>query len=351
MQKTQLHGIIKIMDKLAKAKELAKNNPYLQEFLDKTATSKTESYHRKQEKLGSVMEAIAEVYGEEPQPFILMNPETPTKPLHLPPLKNTFKSKTVLEKVTEQKQMIENINLTKKENHPQPHQKDNIEDNAEAIEAIEATISPTLSPSEVIDIDAHTIDADATPTLTQTEEVQKLPRRRGRPRKNREGVSIIDATSRDNEKTSATSNKVIKKVSQASIRGITSVRGEKLSRATPVIYSRENLKNSTTLTLVALYSKEMTPMEIEKALANQEKLKLTHAELVALSLLSNMTSENPKIAEESRKQYWKIQETLEKSKKSSASVTASPSSLLDRKLEEAQEAIFAELPKKAIDNE
>lgn len=119
---------------------------------------------------------------------------------------------------------------------------------------------------------------------------------------------------------------------------------EKVSQALPLLYSTKQITSKTALTLVQIYSQELTPEQITLLLDNREKLQLTHAELTALSLL-----EATETSEEARKQYWKIQETLERSKKPSTPVNKPQITLLEEKMSKAEEAIFGEIIEKPID--
>lgn len=248
-------------------------------------------------------------------------------------------------------------NPYQKPNPTQPHQTD--------IEAIELADNTDTSTS----ISTHTDTGDKTevqilspqpaPVLestiieaSSTIQPQKLPRTAKKQTRKLSPTSGNKSQKGLNSPTStSTSGNKSQKVSKDQPFTPTEREIEKLSRATPVIYGEKRLQNKTALTLVHLYSQEMTPEQIDLMFDYREELQLTHSELVALSLLRDMGSKNPHIKAEATKRYWKIQETIEKSKKPATSVSPNNSSLLDRTLENAQEAIFGEIIEKSVDTE
>lgn len=135
-----------------------------------------------------------------------------------------------------------------------------------------------------------------------------------------------------------------KKVSQPYLPSSSLTEVEKVSRAVPIIYGAKQITSKTALTLTQIYSQELTPEEITMLLEHRDELHLTHAELTALSLLAQTEYDK-----EARKQYWKIQETLERSKKQPTSINPSNATLLEQKLATAEEAIFGEVITKPID--
>lgn len=220
-------------------------------------------------------------------------------------------------------------NELKNNPYQKPHQTQPHQTHIEATELVDSTSASTT-------ISTHTRDK----TETQILSPQLAP--------------ILERTAKKQTRklspTSTSGNKS-QKVSDSNLFPTPGREIEKLSRATPVIYGEKRLQNKTALTLVHLYSQEMTPEQIDLMFDYREELQLTHSELVALSLLRDMDSKNPHIKAEATKRYWKIQETIEKSKKPATSVSPNNSSLLDRTLENAQEAIFGEIIEKSVDTE
>lgn len=94
------------MDKLKKAQELAKHNPYLQHYLTKPSIQSKASYNRTLTKHAEVMNTLARIFNQSPQPFILMNPNARTQPLKLPPLSHQPYQPTLEERLEKQLNFI-----------------------------------------------------------------------------------------------------------------------------------------------------------------------------------------------------------------------------------------------------
>lgn len=155
-----------------------------------------------------------------------------------------------------------------------------------------------------------------------------------------EKVSSGDNTTLE-QKVSQGLDKSVEKVSHTQKLSPSNRGGEKVSHVLPLYYDIKQLKSKTTLTLVTLFSVELTPAEIKLMLDHRDELELTHAEITALNLLQNMENDP-----ESRKHYWKIMETMQKDKKQPTPVQPQTTTLLDEKLAQAQEAIFGEILEK-----
>lgn len=340
---------------LEKARKIAKTNSYVKSALEYPRKQKLQQNQKRIRRIAEAMNSIAKVYKEQPSPIVLSTP-TPdtihdTIPLKLPPHKHTFLRKSDLEKIREQKQMIERLQenqttVKRKPGRPKkltqidqnndqkhPDQKKNPKHNAEATTSISTSAErvertdDNANANNVSFGDSDSISA-APDIIEQNQKVSNCTSGDTSDEK------VSNLTSDNREKVS---NFAIKKVSH---RG----RRAKLTLATPVIYSTKQSK--TTLNLVQIYSSELTKEQIGLVLDHREELNLTHAEETALSLLQDMET-NP----ESRKQYWKIQETLARAKQQPTPVKTDSTTLLDKRLEAAEEAIFGEIIEKPIDNE
>lgn len=345
-------------DLLAKAKALAQNNQYLQNYLDAPKKQKQKRYQTKLNKNKTQMEQLAQIFHEPPAPILtkLNN----SQPLHLPPSKHQPSKLSLEEHIQEQKRMLEQLqpkvgrpqtqpslayrlqqeqgllptqNLTQNQTHKTEkpdkiYQTDNPDNTV-----TQPTVSVIGDSSNADDNNADTQLLSRTPdsladitasigAITQPP-TQKLSRKGKRQSKHKE-----------------------KKLSHTKSFTPVGTEVEKVSRPLLCIYGERRITSKTALSLVQIYSQELTPEEITLLLDNREELRLTHAELTALTLLQNMAENS-----EDRKQYWKIQETIEKSKKQPTPVSKPESTLLEQKLAEAQEAIFGEIVENPIDSE
>lgn len=184
------------------------------------------------------------------------------------------------------------------------------------------------------------------PSLTkqQTDNIhehkQPIKRGRGRPKGARnksktEKVSphtpspfTIDASVSENEKVSLTSRKM-KKPSQAPT-----------SEYLPVnisIPSQTSVKGKTSLCYALLYSRELTPVQIEALLAKKDEMNLTSAEVIALSLIDRTIKHDVK----AEKIYWDLLKNGQKNSK--ITPVKAKSTLLDEALAKAENAIFGEI--------
>lgn len=345
------------MDVLQKARELAKTNPYLKTTLETPAKQRTRNYQKKKQALSHQMKKLEEIYQEEhTSPFILMNPSHPSQPLKLPPSKHTISTTTTEQHIMEQKEMLERLSPTtstqattgkrkgssatpRRKGRPQKrptlkyfqeleqkhqtHQTEQKQTYQRADNTIEATATTPTGASASSSISADVVEADV---KTSTASAANSP--------------LTNTKSFTN--TNTTTQK--KKVSKIEKLSPDLTRAEKALSPVPIIYGARQITEKNTLNLLQIYSQNLTSEQVEMMLEYRAELELTHAEEMALNLLkATKTDENAK------KQYWKIQETLERSRKQLTPVKASNSTLLDQKLAAAEEAIFGEIIEKPVD--
>lgn len=102
-----------------------------------------------------------------------------------------------------------------------------------------------------------------------------------------------------------------------------------------------SVKGKTSLCYALLYSKELTPVQVEKLLEKQDEICLTSAEVIALDLIDRTVKHDPK----AEKIYWDLLKNQQKNEKSTP--IKSENTLLDDALAKAENAIFGEI---VVDN-
>lgn len=382
-----------IMNTLDKAKQLSSHNPYLKKIIDEHKTKKTNTYIRKQQKYKEEVERLKEVFKDDTHPTLILTDEK-GRTLKLPPSKHNLKQTDYKERLKELKTMarkpnkpsikyyeqtIPNFptleetantteNTSKTSNYKThkkttsqnfPYQTNNKEDTY--VEDSTSTTT-TLSPTSISSISTSISNEEETqlPHDPLLPIISSIGAKRARVWTDEsiafdnEAVIISTDTNSSSSSSSIEPNSLLKqdkKLSRTShmrTQKVSHVKssthptegdGKTLQRSLPVIYSQKKSFSKSTMNLVNIYSAELTPVEIDLILEYKDELHLTHAELTALTLLKNMEND-PKSAD----RYWKIQETMEKSKKTLTSVSTNNSSLLEEKLAQAEEAIFVKKP-------
>lgn len=395
------------MDVLKKAKSL--NNRYIDKELENIEKTRTQTYQKKLEKYQEKMNKLASITGEPPTSLILLNPTTnqplPLPPHHhkiitldakerMQELKTRVKRlnkaykevkiQNMIDDTTKTKQDASGANMkvktitktiTKTKKRGRPPKAPSLRYYQEKLEQNQIEQKNSQTQIHQIEDSKHNIDANTNITTCTSiisgeveESIQKLSQIQAHAQEyiptttstttssiGDNSDSIEESQTRDRTK-KVLQSRAAKKAKNQNISQIQKVsrnhpcytsRGgvEKVAHITPVIYSTRSLQGKNASTLLAIFSTELTPDEIEFMLEYKDELELTHAELAALSVLANMQEQ------ENRKQYWKIMDNLAKSKNVATPISKSTSTLLDEKLAQAQEAIFGEIIEKPLDTQ
>lgn len=352
------------MDNLAKAKSL--NNKYINRELEKQEEllkkKREANLNAKQNKYRETMENLVRVTGEEPAKFILINPND-NEPIHLPPSHYSLKNQQPLEERIKEKmekaktlqpkrrgrgrpQTLPSLRYyreleERKKNQPQLSDDIKQNDVEEGNTVDNITSSVVVSDVEEIDtgIDTRDSEMDVVESSPIDDKVQKLSRDMS------DDVEVVMASTPKKrgrgrpKKTDSTNSKEMKKVSES--QKLSHVEGgeKMLYNILPLLYSNKKKSASRNFNfLVTFFSGELTPQELSLLFYYKDELKLTHAEIMALEMLLNLQQSDNK------KQYYKIMEQDFRNYKhnQNAQPATTASSLLEQKLENAQEAIFGE---------
>lgn len=292
----------------------------------------------KQKDFSEKLQKLAETFNDNAEPYIVpTKPDKRNEPLSLPPtnLKGFATQTTTEEVVADRKSAIAEPSLTKQnptETQPNPSlTKENIEESIEEIGQQEPQV--------------------ALEQPTKRECLVQAPTKRGRGRpkgslnkktleKQKAEHSIGALNVKKGEKLSqarlASSEKLSRKRESEKLSQLQHNYGEMLP--VDVCASPQKLRiGKTSLAYVLLYSRELTPIEIELLLEKQNDLNLTASEIIALDLVKRTINHDQK----AEKIYWDLMKNGEKNQKITPIKTET--TLLDEALEKAENAIFGEV--------
>lgn len=334
-----------------KAKELEPNNRFITSYLKNLTYDHRQRSQKKLDKATKEMKRLSKVYKQPPQPFLFLDNTHLHNPLKFSPSHHTIATTTNHERIGVIREKLEALNgekemLERTQNNQDIHQTHPDQKSYQTENPAEDNSSITTDATIDVITDAHTDTSISVCTDSDSNvytDTQPIKRGRGRPRKH--PVIPIDAQTQVETQVQAqklSQSEGLEKLSHGTQALTSSVKRRNLTHATPVIYGNRAITKSA-LSLVNTYSAELTKNEIKLMLELQNELELTHAEITALSLLVEMEN-NP----EARKTYWKVEETILKTKKTTP-IKQTSSSLLDEKLANAEEAIFGEVIEKGVD--
>lgn len=264
----------------------------------------------KQKDFSEKLQKLAETFNDNAKPYIVpTKPDKRNEPLSLPPtnLKGFATQTTTEEVVADRKSAIA---------EPSP---------TTLVEPSDTKQNPT-EPSLTKENEENITKQE----LQQPQVVLEQPKRgRGRP------------------KGSLNKKTLEKQKAEHSIGALNVKKGEKLSQLqhnygetlpVDVCASPQKLRiGKTSLAYVLLYSRELTPIEIELLLEKQNDLNLTASEIIALDLVKRTINHDQK----AEKIYWDLMKNGEKNQKITPIKTET--TLLDEALEKAENAIFGEV--------
>lgn len=269
----------------------------------------------KQKDFSEKLQKLAETFNDSAKPYIVpTKPDKPNAPLSLPPTNlKGFASQTTTEEV--------------------------VADRRQAL--TQAEPEPSLTKQETQDSMGE----------IELQSSQVVKRRRGRPKGSLNKKTL--AKQKAEHSIGALNAKKGEKLSQARMSRTNSEKlsptseTEKLSQLEhnhgemlPVdtMTSPQKLRiGKTSLAYAFLYSRELTPIQIELLLEKQNDLNLTASEIIALDLVQRTLKHDQK----AEKIYWELMKNGEKNQKITPIKTET--TLLDEALEKAEDAIFGEV--------
>lgn len=273
----------------------------------------------KQKDFSEKLQKLAETFNDNAEPYIVpTKPDKRNEPLSLPPtnLKGFATQTTTEEVVADRKSAIAEPSDTK--------------ENGESITKQEPQVVLEQPKSECL-VQAPTKRGRGRPKGSlnkKTLERQKAEHSIGALNV-KKGEKLSQARLTNSEKLSCKSE--TEKLSQ-----LQHNYGEMLP--VDVCASPQKLRiGKTSLAYVLLYSRELTPIEIELLLEKQNDLNLTASEIIALDLVKRTINHDQK----AEKIYWDLMKNGEKNQKITPIKTET--TLLDEALEKAENAIFGEV--------
>lgn len=310
------------------------------------------------------LDKLARVFNEKNEGVRVVptKPDDPTQPISLPPskIKNFYSQLSASEVVEQRKSSIT------KNTQPNPPQSSFTKEKIDKKKDIEQQLSQSL----VVKHEQEQEQVEQGGEILEGEVNSNSIGARGSNSIGARG-SLIDVDEyAENEKLSPTSRRGRPKGSRnkcasGGSRNKKTLEQEKLSRATnltnlgeskklskrerfpqplPVnidFSSQTGVKGKTSLCYALLYSANLSPHNIALLLESQEELKLTSAEVIALSLIDRTTKGDPK----AEKIYWDLLKNQAKNDK--ITPVKSENTLLDDALAKAENAIFGEI---VVDN-
>lgn len=284
----------------------------------------------KQKDFSEKLQKLAETFNDNAKPYIVpTKPDKRNEPLSLPPtnLKGFATQTTTEEVVADRKSAIA---------EPSP---------TTLVEPSDTKQNPT-EPSLTKENEENITKQE----LQQPQVVLEQPKRgRGRPKgslnkktleKQKAEHSIGALNVKKGEKLSqarlTNSEKLSRERESEKLSQLQHNYGETLP--VDVCASPQKLRiGKTSLAYVLLYSRELTPIEIELLLEKQNDLNLTASEIIALDLVKRTINHDQK----AEKIYWDLMKNGEKNQKITPIKTET--TLLDEALEKAENAIFGEV--------
>lgn len=365
--------MIEPSSKLAKAQELAKNNPQLAKALD-PALRPHYKIKARQKRLKHATKAIQDFYGEElPKSSILLVKPDSKDPLSLPlsRQRELFQQKNFKEV---EKMAILNLKKALNTNFQQNDRNDENDENGN----VKSTTSITSDCSDYtadntltfdVGVVANMISFDEYKAMEDLGEVEQDNYQTQFPQTDNTGIcreintSTLSSTIISTDNSRESDNKEDKQKVSLGENKPKRRRGrpckiEKLSQSLSPISSPDSLDEfsvlplkvksqsspigvgKTSLTYLSIYSNALTPDMLDKLVnSNETKLNLTISEIAALKLMKKMLQDD----EKAEKLYWNLQKDLEKHKKPQQ-IRKAETTLLEHKLREAKDAILSDKP-------